>query len=154
VTAGAASQWGGLEIRPVRPDGRLLPADNAVLGKWVLRTDPTAGTLEFTEDRALIVTPARTLTFPLPSSGRPDAVRTVCLVRYPWRRNIKTGITWRPLFLDGEGRVLGRGRVRDEPRASQLWPTRIFEPLQTLGIAVAERGFDTEKQFKSAYSDA
>jgi hypothetical protein len=154
MTAGAAPQPGEFEIRPVRPDGRLLPADNAVLGKWVVRADPTAGTLEFTEDRALIITPARTLTFPLPSSGRPDAVRTVCLVSYRWRRNIKTGITWRPLFLDGDGRVLGQGRVRDEPRASQLWPARIFEPLQALGITVTERGFDTEKLFKRAYPDA
>ena len=154
MTAGAQPQPGVLEIHAVQPEGRLLPADNAVLSKWVIRVDPAAGTLEYTEDRALIVTPSRTLTFPLPSSGRPDAVHTVCLVSYRWRKNWQTGITFQPLFLDAEGRMLGKGRMRDQPRASELWPARIFEPLQTLGIIVAERSFDTEKQFKHAFPHA
>lgn len=143
---------GVLEIRPVRPDGRLVPADNAVLAKWVLRADPAAGTLEFTEDRAFIITPARAVTFPLPSSGRPDAVRAICLASYRWRKNYQTGVAWRQLFLDGDGRVLGKGRTRDQSQASRLWPARIFEPLRTLGITVIERSFDTEKEFKHAYN--
>jgi hypothetical protein len=143
-----------LEIRAVQPEGRLLPADNAVLRKWLIRADPAAGTLEFTEDRAFIVTPSRTVTFPLPSSGRPDAVHTVCLASYRWRKNYQTGVAYRPLFLDGDNRVLDKGRVRDQPRASELWPARIFEPLQSLGITVTERSFDTEKQFKHAYPSA
>ena len=159
MTAGAQAQPGAtgpgvLEIRAVRPDGRLLPADNAVLDKWVLRADPAAGTLKFTEDRALIITPAHAVTFPLPSSGRPDAVRTVCLVNYKWSTKLQAGITWRPLFLDGSGRVLGKGRTRDLERASQLWPIRIFEPLKTLGITVTEQSFDAEKQYKHAYPGA
>jgi hypothetical protein len=154
MTAGAApspGQSGLIEIRAAQPSGKLYPGDNAVLDKWRLRADPSAGTLEFTEDRAFVITPARGLTFGLPSSGRPDAVHTVCLVNYRWRKNFNTGITWRPLFLDGAGRVLGRGRMRDQPRASELWPTRIFEPLRELGIAVTEQNFDTEKAYKEAF---
>lgn len=143
-----------LEIRPAQSDGRHSPADNAVLAKWVLRADPAAGTLEFTEDRAFIITPPRTVTFPLPSSGSPEAVHTICLASYRWKKNYQTGIAWRPLFLDGDGHVLGKGRTRDQPQAAELWPARIFEPLQALGIAVTERSFGTEKQFKNAYSPA
>jgi hypothetical protein len=154
MTAGAVPQPGVLEIRPVKPDGRLLPADNAVLAKWVIRADPAAGTLEFTEDRPLIITPARTVSFPLPSSGAPNALRAVRLVRHHWVKNLNSGITWQPVFLDGDGRVLACGRRRDEPRASQLWPARIFAPLQTLGITVTEESFDTEKLFKRAYPGA
>lgn len=154
MTAGTEPAPGALEIRPVKPGGRLLPADNQVLGKWVLRADPAAGTLEFTEDRAFIITPARTVTFPLPSSGRPDAVREVHLVSYHWKKDYLTGVAWRPLFLGGDGRVLGMGRTRDQPRAGQLWPVRIFEPLRALGITVTEQSFDTEKQFKRAYPRA
>jgi hypothetical protein len=143
-----------LEIRPAQPEGRLNRADNGVLANWALRADPAAGTLELTEDRAVIVTPARVVTFPLPSSGRPDAVRTICLASYRWRKNYQTGSAFRILFLDGDSRILDKGRTRDQPRASELWPTRIFEPLQTLGITVIERNFDTEKEYKHAYADA
>ncbi|HSZ41299.1 MAG TPA: hypothetical protein VK817_15195 [Trebonia sp.] len=151
MTMGAADQ---LEIRPVKPQGRLLPADNAVLDKWVLRANTANGTLEFTEDRAFIITSPRTVVFSLPSSGQADAVHTLCLVNYGWRKNIMSGTTWRPLFLDSGGRVVGKGRTRDQPRASELWPTRIFEPLRELGINVTERSFGTEKEYKHAYPGA
>lgn len=144
---------GLVEIRPRQPEGRLQPADNAVLSKWVLRADDSAGSLEFTEDRAFIVTRPRTVSFPLPSTGRPDAVRTVCLVTYRWIKNLQTGVAWRPLFLDGDGHILGKGRTRDMPRAAELWPPQIFEPLQPLGITVTERSFNTEKLLKREYPD-
>jgi hypothetical protein len=73
-----------LEIHPVQPEGRLYPADNAVLEKWLLSADTSAGTLEFTEDRAFIITPARTVTFPLRSSGRPPT--PVAVIKSDLRR--------------------------------------------------------------------
>lgn len=152
MTAGPGPS--AIEIRPVQPDGSLTPGDNAVLRKWRLRADLAAGTLEFSEDRAFIITPTRSLTFPLPSTGRPDAVRTVCIATYRWIRDLQTGIGWRLLFLDGDGRVLGQGRRRDDPRASQLWPPQIFEPLRSAGIDVVEQTYTTEKRFKQAHPDA
>lgn len=142
---------GVIEIRPARPPGRLTPADNAVLRKWLLRADPATKALEFTEDRAFLITPQRSITFPLPSTGRADAVHAVSLVSYRWIRNLQTGMTWRPLFVGGDGRVLGAGRTRDLPRAGQMWPLRVFRPLESLGITVLEQTYDTEKQFRSAH---
>jgi hypothetical protein len=66
-----------LEIHPVQPEGRLYPADNAVLEKWLLSADTSAGTLEFTEDRAFIITPARTVTS---RCGRPGGRRRLLLL--------------------------------------------------------------------------
>lgn len=151
MTAGTEPAPGVLEIRPAQPEGRLTPADNSVLAKWMLRADPAAGTLELSEDRAFIFPPPRVVTFPLPSSGHPDAVHAICLASYRWRKNYQTGIGFRMLFLDSDSRLLDKGRTRDQPRASELWPMRIFEPLQRLGITVTEQSFDTEKLFKHAF---
>jgi hypothetical protein len=143
-----------IEIRPIPPSDSENPADRAALSKWLLRADPDAGTLTLTEDRPLLVLPTRTAVFSLPSTGRSDAVHAVCLVDYRWMKNMQTGITWRPLFLDGDGRTIGQGRMRDEPKASQMWPMSLFKPLESLGISVAQEQFATEKAFKQAHRGA
>jgi hypothetical protein len=160
---GGTGGAGAIEIRPVPRPGQQLPADRATLRKWVLRANPADGTLVFTEDRPGLITPVRSLTFALPATGRPDAVRTVCLADYRWeknvpesyrRRGLADGITWRLLFLDREGRVLGAGRRRDEPKASQMWPPEAFTPLQSLGISVTQEHYATEEAFRQAHRGA
>jgi hypothetical protein len=143
-----------VEIRPLPPEGRILPGDKTTLREWMLSADPVAGTLTFTEDRPLLILPVRTLTFRLPSSGRADAVRTICLADYRWVENLQTGITQRLLFLDGNGRVLGSGRTRDEPKASQMWPASLFTPLEPLGIPVTEERHLSSKAFKQVHPEA
>jgi hypothetical protein len=143
-----------VEIRPIPPEGRLLPADKVTLRQWLLRADPDAGTLTFTEDRPLLIMPSRTLTFPLAATGSPGAVRTVCMTDYRWVKSLQTGITWRLLFLDEDGRRLGWGHTRDEPKASQMWPERLFMPLEQLGIAVTSERYSTEEAFKQAHPRA
>jgi hypothetical protein len=64
------------------------------------------------------------------------------------------GVTWRLLFLDGDGRVLGAGRRRDEPKASQMWPARLFTPLEALGIAVTQERYANPGAFKQAHPGA
>jgi hypothetical protein len=143
-----------VEIRPVPPSGGENPADRTALSKWLLRADPDAGTLTLTEDRPLLILPTRTVAFSLPSTGRSDAVHAVCLADYRWVKNLQTGITWRLLFLDGDGRTLGQGRMRDEPKASQMWPISLFKPLEPFGISVTQEQFATEKAFKQAHPAA
>jgi hypothetical protein len=148
-----------VEIRPVPPDDKMNPGDSAALRKWILRGNPSSGTLVLTEDRPLLITPVRRVTVPLPSTGRPDAVRTVCLASYHWQKNLppsydarlRAGITWRLLFLDGDGRVLGAGRRRDEPKASQMWPAQLFAPLESLGITVTQERYADPAAFKQAH---
>jgi hypothetical protein len=148
-----------IEIRPLQPEGRENPADRTTLRKWRLSADPTAGTLTLTEDRPLLITPSRTLSFPLPATGSPEAVRTLCLASYHWEKNLpssyapelRSGFTWRPLFLDENGRVLGWGRMRDEPKASQMWPESIFRPLEALGISITSEQFASESAFNEAH---
>lgn len=143
-----------VEIRPVRPTGRLAPGYSTTLRKWLLQAEPDSGTLTFTEDRALIVKSTRATVFPLPATGQSDAVHTLCLVYYQWIKNLQTGITWRLLFLDSDGKVLGFGRKRDAPHASQMWPKEIFSPLEQLGIGVVEEKYATERAFYQAHPDA
>jgi hypothetical protein len=143
-----------IEIRPVRPQGPVLPGDNAALRKWVLRANPADGTLVLTEDRPFIITPMRRLNLALPSSGRADAVHTVCLVDNRWYKNMQTGVAWRPLFLNQEGRVLAKGRTRDEPKASQMWPLKLFTPLRALGVAVKQETYPSPKALRHAHPKA
>jgi hypothetical protein len=145
---------GAIEIRPVTPPGRLWPADTQPLRKWVLRVNPADGTMVFAEDRPFIITPIRTLILALPSSGRPDAVYTVCLSDHVWQKNLQTGITWQLLFLDREGRVLAAGRKRDEPRASQMWPVDLFKPLETAGVAVTQERYASPKALRHVHPKA
>jgi hypothetical protein len=143
-----------IEIRPLPPEGRELYADRMTQRQWLLRADPDAGTLTFTEDRPLLILPVRTLTFPLPSTGRPDAVQSVCPTDYRWVKSLQTGISWRLLFLDKDNCVLGWSHTRDEPKASQMWPERLFTPLESLGISVTSEQYATEKAFKRAHPRA
>lgn len=148
-----------VEIRPVPPEGRALPGDSAALRKWVLRAKPDDGTLTLTEDRPMLITPVRTLRFALPATGHPDAVRGICLASYHWEKNLpstyrpelRSGYTWRLLFLDGDGRVLGAGRRRDEPKASQMWPPRLFAPLESLGISVTQERYTNPQALNQAH---
>ena len=143
-----------IEIRPVPPQGRVLPGDNAALRKWVLRADPADATLVLTEDRPFIITPVRKVNLALPSSGRADAVHTVCLVDNRWYKNMQTGVAWRPLLLNQEGRVLAQGRTRDEPKASQMWPLELFTPLRALGVAVTQETYPSPKALRRAHPKA
>jgi hypothetical protein len=153
MTAGSASAGAGtVEIRAVPPQGRLLLADKMTLRKWALQANSADGTITLTEDRMVTFLPPRTVVLALPSTGRPDAVRTVCLADYRWIRNLQTGVTWRLLFLDGEGRTL-HNRARDQPKASQMWPRALFTPLEPLGISVTEEHFASTKAFRTAHPD-
>ncbi len=153
MTAGSASAGtDAVEIRALRPQGRLLLADKMTLRKWALCANPAKGTITLTEDRTVTFLRPRTVTLALPSTGRPDAVRTVCLADYRWIRNLQTGVTWRLLFLDRDGRSL-HNRARDQPKASQMWPRELFTPLEPLGISVTEEHYPSTKAFRSAHPD-
>lgn len=148
-----------IEMRPIAPAGRLLPADKAVLRDWVLRADPREGTLVLTEDRPFIVLPPRRRLAALPASGRKDAVVTVCLASYRWRRSgffaaYQEGISWRLLLLDRDGRAVAAGRTRDEHRARQIWPPELFAPLANAGVAVTEERFANAGELDRAHPGA
>ncbi len=123
------------------------------LSKWAIRASPASGTLEFSEERLFSLTFARTVTFALPSTGNPEAVRTVCLADYRWIRNLQTGVAFRLLILDRDGRALHMSRVRDQPKASQMWPRELFTPLEPLGISVTDEHYSSTKAFRNAHPD-
>ncbi len=150
---GVPSEANVIELRPVPPPGRIVPANKTALRKWLLRADAASGTLVFAEERFAIFTSTRTVTFALPATGRPDAVRAISLADYRWVRNLQTGVAFRLLLLDGDGRVLHMSRVRDQPKASQMWPRELFTPLEPLGITVTEEHFPSTKAFRSAHPD-
>jgi len=150
---GPPSQANVIELRPVPPPGRIVPADKTALRKWLLRADVANGTLVFAEERFAIVTSTRTVSLALPSTGRPDAVRTISLADYRWIRNLQTGIAFRLLLLDRDGRALHMSRVRDQPKASQMWPRELFTPLEPLGISVTEEHYPSTKAFRNAHPD-
>lgn len=151
---GAPAGAGVIELKPVPPPGRLTPNDRTALRRWMIRADQAGGTLLFTEERlAVIVISTRAVTLALPSTGRPDAVRTVCLADYRWIRNLQTGVAFRLLFLDRAGRTLHMSRVRDQPKASQMWRRELFTPLESLGISVTGEHYDSTKAFRAAHPD-
>jgi hypothetical protein len=142
-----------IELKPVPPPGKIVPADKMALSKWTLRANLADGTLTFSEERLFSRNFTHTVTLALPSTGRPDAVQTVCLADYRWIKNLQTGVSFRLMFLDRDGKALHMSRVRDQPKASQMWPRELFAPLERLGIAVAEEHYATTKAFRSAHPD-
>jgi hypothetical protein len=142
-----------IELKPVPPPGKIVPADKMALAKWSLRADPADQTLTFAEERLFSRNFTHAATFALPSTGRSDAVRTVCLADYRWIKNLQTGVSFRLMFLDRDGRTLHMSRVRDQPKASQMWPRELFAPLERLGIAVTEEHYASTKAFREAHPD-
>jgi hypothetical protein len=143
-----ASSEGLIEIRPVRPAGKLLPGESSALGSWRLTADTDSGTLTLSGDR--VIGGGRPRVFPLPATGRPDAVTTVCLVTHRWEIRPRSGTTWRMLLLDREGRLVGAGVPRDHPRVLRLFPPEVFEPLTAAGIRIVSEQYDSAQALDDA----
>jgi hypothetical protein len=114
-----------IEIRPGQQEERSTPYTASIMRNWRLRVLPQDGTLRLAEDRALN-RPPRERVFALPSSGRADAVATICLASWEYSRasaGPRTYQCWRMLLLDRDGHVAGKGRLRDQPsQASRIPP--------------------------------
>jgi hypothetical protein len=144
---------GGLiEIRPVRPAGKLLPRESSVLENWRLTADTGSGTLTLAGDK--VFGGGRPRAFPLPATGRTGAVTTVCLATHRWEIGHRTGSTWRMLLLDSDGRLAGAGIPRDYPQALRLFPPEIFEPLTAAGIRVVSEQYDSARALEDAHPGA
>jgi hypothetical protein len=139
---------GVIEIRPARPDGRLRMDESAILRRWRITAHPGSGTL------TVLGEGRRPLVFPLPATGRADAVTTVCLATYHWEIRPNSGFTWRMLLLDREDRLLGAGSARDYPRSLRLFPPEVFEPLLAAGIRVVSESYDTPQALEDAHPGA
>jgi hypothetical protein len=141
----APGPGGVIEIRPVRPDGKLLPGERAILTSWVLAADPHFGTLTLSVSKR-----GKPQVFQLPSTGSADAVATVCLATHQWHIGQQSGSTWRMLFLDRENRLVGAGQARDHPQALRLFPAEVFDPLKAVGIDVVSQWYDTTQALEDA----
>lgn len=147
----AAGAGGGIEVRPVRPDGRLYSVERAALARWMLAADPHFGTLTLSGDRP---SGGKPQVFQLPSTGQPGAVTTVCLATHHWEIGRQSGSTWRMLFLDRENRLAGSGSPRDYWRAVRLFPPEVFGPLKAAGINVVSEWYDSAHALEDAYPAA
>lgn len=139
-----AGTGGVIEIRPARPEGRLRMDEPAILRRWRMTADPGSGTLT-------VLGEGRPLAFPLPATGRADAVTTICLATYHWEIRPNSGFTWRMLLLDREDRLAGAGSARDYPRVLRLFPPEVFEQLRTVGIRVVSEWYDTPQALEDAH---
>jgi hypothetical protein len=153
VTADEASRQspgpgGVIEIRPARPDGKLRMDEPAILRRWRMTADPGSGTL------TVLGEGRRPLVFPLPATGHPDAITTVCLATYHWEIRPNSGSAWRMLLLDREDRLAEAGAARDYPRVLRLFPPEVFEPLQAAGICVVSEFYDTPQALEDAHPGA
>jgi len=144
----SADSGGLTEVRPVRPEGRLRLDEPTILRRWCLTADPGSGTL------TMLGEGRRPRVFPLPATGRADAVTTVCLATYHWEIRPNSGFTWRMLLLDREDRLAGAGSARDYPRSLRLFPPELFEPLQAAGIRVVSEWYDTPQALEDAHPGA
>jgi hypothetical protein len=145
-----------IEIRPIRPRGRVWPAATSMLRIWRLRADPHDGTLQLTEDRSLYRQPIEHV-FALPSTGRADAVTTTCLATFNYSPNFpapRTFVCRRVLFLDRDDHVVGTGQARDEPQASEIWPVESFAPLAKVGIRITTERYSSPQSLERAYPGA
>lgn len=133
-----------IEIRPARPQGRLRLNESAILRRWRMTTDSSSATLTVLGER-------RPLVFPLPATGRVDAVTTVCLATYHWEIRGNSGFTWRMLLLDREDRLVGAGYARDYPSVLRVFPPDVFEPLRAVGIRVVSERYDTPQALQEAH---
>jgi hypothetical protein len=136
-----------IEIRPVRPSGKLYAPERATAEKWRLVADPARGTLTLSGEGTL--GRRKPQIFALLTTGRTDAVTTVCLVTYRWVISGGTGSTWRMLLLDQVGRVAGAGMPRNHPRVLAFFPPEIFEPLEAAGIRVVSESYDTPQALEA-----
>jgi len=153
VTAEGASReppapGGVIEVRPARPEGRLRLDEPAILRRWRMTADPGSGTL------TVLGEGRRPQVFPLPATGRADAVTTVCLATHHWEIRPNSGFTWRMLLLDREDRLAGAGSARDYPRVLRLFPPDVFERLQEAGIRVVSEWYDTPQALEDAHPGA
>jgi hypothetical protein len=152
VTTDGASQepvapGGVIEIRPALPPGRLRLNEPAILRRWRMTANPDSGTLTVLGER-------RPLVFPLPATGRADAVTTVCLATYHWEIRPNSGFVWRMLLLDREDRIVGAGFARDYPRVLRLFPPEVFERLAGVGIRIVSEWYDTPQALEDAHPGA
>lgn len=113
-----------------------------------MTADPGSGTL------TVLGEGRRPLVFPLPATGRADAVTTVCLATYHWEIRPNSGFTWRMLLLDREDRLAGAGSERDYPHVLRLFPSEMFERLQSAGIRVVSEWYDTPQALEDAHPGA
>jgi hypothetical protein len=127
-----------------------MPAVSSALRNWRLRANPHDGTLRLTEDRALYRKPVERV-FSLPTTGHADAIATVCLATFESFQNARTYVTQRMLLLDRDGRVVGAGRLRDQPRADEMWPAKLFTPLEQLGIRVISEWYSSPQTLERAH---
>lgn len=147
------SSDGIVEVRPVRPEGKLTPHESATLRDWRLTADPASGTLTLTGDKSAFGS-GQPRVFPLPSTGRPDAVTTICLATHHWEIMPRSGATWRMLLLDREDRLVGAGIPRNHPQVLRLFPPEVFEPFKALGIRVVSEWYDTTQALEAAHPGA
>jgi hypothetical protein len=138
-----------IEIRSVRPEGKLQAPERATVDKWRLVADPGSGTLTLSGEGTLGRREPRV--FPLPATGRADEVTTICLAAYRWVISGREGSTWRMLLLDREGRVAGAGMPRNHPRVLAFFPPEVFEPLTAVGIRVVSEWYDTPQALQAAH---
>jgi hypothetical protein len=148
--AAAVGAGGGIEVRPVRPEGKVHPFERATLARWVLAAGLSSGTLILSGDGLF---GGKRKIFQLPSTGQPGAVTTVCLATYPWEvgRPPRSGCTWRMLFLDRERRVVGASFPRHYWSALRLFPPEVFEPLRAVGIGVVSEWCDSAQALEDAH---
>ena len=139
-----ADPGGVIEVRPARPQDRLRLNEPAILRRWRMTADSSSGTLTVLGER-------RPLVFPLPATGRADAVTTVCLATYHWEIRGNSGFTWRMLLIDREDRLAGAGYARDYPRVLRVFPSEVFEQLQAVGIRVVNEWYDTPQALEEAH---
>lgn len=144
----SAGSGGVIDVRPTRPEGRPRLDESAVQRRWRMTADPGRGTL------TVLGEGRRPLAFPLPATGRADAVTTVCLATYHWEIRPNSGFTWRMLLLDREGRLAGAGFARDYPRVLRLFPPEVFQPLQAAGIRVVSEWYDTPQELEDTHPGA
>jgi hypothetical protein len=143
-----AGPGGVIEVRPARPAGRPRLNEPAILRRWSMTADPASGTLTVLGEHR------RPQVFPLPTTGRADAVTTVCLATYHWEIRANSGFTWRMLLLDREDRLAGAGYARDYPRVLRVFPPEVFEPIKAAGIRVVSEWYDTPQALQDAHPGA
>jgi hypothetical protein len=95
--------------------------------------------------------PARERVLALPSTGRADAVTTICLATYVQRVKFWDYPLWRLLLLDREGQVLAASREREQEQGRVMWPPELFSPLSEIGIGVSEEQFRNPAELDRAH---
>jgi hypothetical protein len=143
-----------VEIRPIQHAGPRNAATDRALRSWLLRADPAAGTLTWTEEQPVWRSARPPHVLALPATGRPDAVSKLCLISYRWRTSSTFRVVWRPVLLDREGRTLATGRSRTPGEAEQGWPSEVFAPLRQLGITIVEEEFRSTAEANDAHPGA